>query len=416
MERSNEVEELLSVYSEIDLTKFISIIFDVPLQSIVNISNIHYESNFNGGLFISDKKISAPNFQPSYFTTLVNLVNQNKIDISETCGCAEINECVTSTNNCPGNSECVNTDGDFECYCNKGYHMEIKANDAILCSDVNECDENVAECHENSECVNTDGAYKCQCFTGYTGDGFSTGSGCNDRDECNLQIDNCVEMASCHNTVGSFLCKCPDGFAGNGGDEGCVDIDECLKHPCQLDASCRNTIGGFECECDLGFKEVDIGNGILECHDVNECTFETDKCHIMADCENTIGSYACTCKEGWNGDGLTCSEDICSLCDFDASCFDNACHCPVGLSGSGFQCRNFKTPIILRKQPRIENDVCVDPYVKLILEYKNVLVILMFPDKIWQPCLLLLHQHKIKVNLHVESNKVNFFGCDRFDF
>ena len=41
--------------------------------------------------------------------------------------------------------------------------------------------------------------------------------------------------------------------------------------------------------------------------DVNECTKGTHSCDVDAVCHNTRGSYHCTCKEGFYGDGKTCT-------------------------------------------------------------------------------------------------------------
>lgn len=41
--------------------------------------------------------------------------------------------------------------------------------------------------------------------------------------------------------------------------------------------------------------------------DQDECSAEDHNCNINADCVNTPGSYRCTCKEGFNGDGFSCS-------------------------------------------------------------------------------------------------------------
>lgn len=41
--------------------------------------------------------------------------------------------------------------------------------------------------------------------------------------------------------------------------------------------------------------------------DQDECSAEDHNCNLNADCVNTPGSYRCTCKEGFNGDGFSCS-------------------------------------------------------------------------------------------------------------
>ena len=40
-------------------------------------------------------------------------------------------------------------------------------------SDINECQENTDTCHDNAMCSNTEGSFDCQCNRGYTGDGIN---------------------------------------------------------------------------------------------------------------------------------------------------------------------------------------------------------------------------------------------------
>ena len=41
--------------------------------------------------------------------------------------------------------------------------------------------------------------------------------------------------------------------------------------------------------------------------DIDECRNSSYKCDQYANCINTVGSYNCSCKEGFTGDGLSCS-------------------------------------------------------------------------------------------------------------
>lgn len=62
------------------------------------------------------------------------------------------------------------------------------------------------------------------------------------------------------------------------------------------------------------------------CYDVDECTTCVDDCDYNAECFNTFGSFTCECQNGWEGDGLFCS-DVCSTgnnsCVANASCIMN---------------------------------------------------------------------------------------------
>ena len=48
---------------------------------------------------------------------------------------------------------------------------------------------------------------------------------------------------------------------------------------------------------------------IIKCcsTDKNECNTGSYECDVNADCVNTAGSYTCVCKQGYTGDGKTCS-------------------------------------------------------------------------------------------------------------
>lgn len=41
--------------------------------------------------------------------------------------------------------------------------------------------------------------------------------------------------------------------------------------------------------------------------DIDECSTNTHNCSLNANCTNTDGSFKCVCKEGFTGDGNSCS-------------------------------------------------------------------------------------------------------------
>ena len=46
----------------------------------------------------------------------------------------------------------------------------------------------------------------------------------------------------------------------------------------------------------------------ITCHlDIDECKDDNYVCDVNANCTNTYGSYNCTCKEGYTGNGRSCS-------------------------------------------------------------------------------------------------------------
>ena len=41
--------------------------------------------------------------------------------------------------------------------------------------------------------------------------------------------------------------------------------------------------------------------------DLDECCASVHHCDVNANCQNTPGSYLCSCKNGFIGDGRTCT-------------------------------------------------------------------------------------------------------------
>ncbi|XP_022794364.1 uromodulin-like isoform X2 [Stylophora pistillata] len=60
-----------------------------------------------------------------------------------------------------------------------------------------------------------------------------------------------------------------------------------------------------------------IGKAVLvycdmKMEDIDECKGDNPVCDVNAYCSNTYGSYNCSCKEGYTGDGRSCSQaDAC---------------------------------------------------------------------------------------------------------
>ena len=52
--------------------------------------------------------------------------------------------------------------------------------------------------------------------------------------------------------------------------------------------------------------------------DIDECSSDVDDCHNDANCTNTAGSFTCTCREGYTGNGTSCSGMLNWTCSGDA--------------------------------------------------------------------------------------------------
>ena len=109
----------------------------------------------------------------------------------------------------------------------------------------------------------------------------------------------------------------------------------------------------------------------------------------MALCANTDGAFECTCSDGFSGDGVTCSQNICNLCDDSASCVDDECKCPMGLSGSGIECRNHLVPVPINREPYSDGNpaTCNDQTIQKIQINGNTRIFLQNPTESWKSCI-----------------------------
>ena len=60
------------------------------------------------------------------------------------------------------------------------------------------------------------------------------------------------------------------------------------------------------CACHIGFE--DVNDDGTDCLDIDECLLETDNCHDNANCTNTEGSFECECLDGYEGNGVNCTD------------------------------------------------------------------------------------------------------------
>ncbi|XP_066022474.1 uromodulin-like [Pocillopora verrucosa] len=84
-------------------------------------------------------------------------------------------------------------------------------------------------------------------------------------------------------------------------------MNACKNKPCPRNAICQAGFSseGYRCVCVPGYTGEDCTE------DVDECNLGENKCDSNAECINTRGSYDCKCKEGFIGDGLTCTANGC---------------------------------------------------------------------------------------------------------
>ncbi|XP_041359103.1 sushi, von Willebrand factor type A, EGF and pentraxin domain-containing protein 1-like isoform X2 [Gigantopelta aegis] len=78
----------------------------------------------------------------------------------------------------------------------------------------------------------------------------------------------------------------------------------CVDRKCADKASSCNMAGTCHGGCQNGWKNPDC----TQFQDVNECRTGESTCDTNADCKNTPGSYTCICRDGYTGDGRTCTD------------------------------------------------------------------------------------------------------------
>ena len=57
----------------------------------------------------------------------------------------------------------------------------------------------------------------------------------------------------------------------------------------------------------FNFKPAYCVQSIISVVDIDECKTGSHNCNVNANCTNTVGGHYCTCKEGFAGDGRSCS-------------------------------------------------------------------------------------------------------------
>lgn len=242
-------------------------------------------------------------------------------------------------NHCPPNARCLysETSRVYECQCPPGFE-----GDGYECIEkpATECD----ICGNNAHCVNISTHDRlCVCDVGYHGDGFN----CRPNLSCSNNSD-CEYNAECrYDTIsGAYVCQCVDGYKKDENDACILDEHMCNGAVCVEHATCMwdESLGIDYCHCNEGYE----GSGVDKCVEIGRACNIANDCSIDAVCTMTEYGFECVCKEGFTGDGYTCTPEpncrnIPHLCDEHASCLvkndEYICECNAGYNGNGSYCQ-----------------------------------------------------------------------------
>lgn len=316
--------------------------------------------------------------------------------------CLDINEC--EEHPCHPSAECINLHGTYKCVCPQGTAGDPVGTGCLTphqCENHHDCPDSqscihfscadpcsLVDCGPNTICSVIDHVAGCQCQSGYIGDASGcfkveclTDNECPKDKYCNLESNKCASPCNrvncgygiCIAVKHNAVCQCHPGY-GLIGDT-CLDVDECLDHPCHSTAVCQNTEGSFYCSCPHGLVGDPIGLGCKlpgDCFADNDCPNSAscidNTCRNPCDIPNTCGHNAeclvrnhipeCRCAGQSSGNPkIECIRFECNYhsdCGPSHACFDNKCVDPCSVPnvcGQGADCSSLNHSAVCTCQP-----------------------------------------------------------------
>ncbi|XP_073972916.1 nidogen isoform X4 [Rhodnius prolixus] len=256
----------------------------------------------------------------------------------------------TCSEQCHHNAQCIYVPNEqsYKCMCQAGYE-----GDGLECRIMDlSCNESADYCHYNATCIHDDKSdrYICICKDGFEGDGTTCYPIVGPCDSLHCHPDaQCVFM----HEEQQYRCICPSGFEGDGYICQLVEFNrECEQdRDCGPNAHCYYNIynSRYNCACIYGYEKN--AKGVCE---LEEQKYVCSTCHENAVCVQRYGQHECICNEGYEGDGLECTEKIlgcdvlggCSQyadCLYSTSVSRYVCNCKEGYEGNGTHCESVVT-------------------------------------------------------------------------
>ncbi|XP_065178731.1 uncharacterized protein LOC135809326 [Sycon ciliatum] len=219
-------------------------------------------------------------------TIQCSVVNDNpEFTLPPTCD--DINECISSTDDCDSSATCTNTAGSFTCACNAGFY-----GNGTSCQGCTYTELNIVGVNRTTGQVT--------CATGYT------------RVEGN-SVATCLKNSTTGNWEGVGSCRalCSTPVIVNGVANGSVVVvaNSTADFYSSVVYTCN---GGYSLSSDRATIQCSVVNDNPEftlpprCDDINECASSAHNCDSSATCTNTVGSFTCACNAGFYGNGTSC--------------------------------------------------------------------------------------------------------------
>ncbi|MCP9264851.1 Nidogen-1 [Dirofilaria immitis] len=221
--------------------------------------------------------------------------NENVENQRPSCTNCLQNACESGRHLCKSpNMICIAVGRSYRCECVKGYQAEYD-NDADLgwkCIDVNECERGEYKCDHNAICVNLEGTFKCQCGVGYEGDGYLCRKVGTDDEKRPMNASGCLDHQECHQWGECIFgkdgkpgyCKCRGWYTGDGVHHCGPPTETEIKQIIIEDSQPRQICAGY-------------------------------KCDENAYCDSLSGHEQCICRNGYDGNGISCSIHVTDVTD-----------------------------------------------------------------------------------------------------
>ncbi|KAL1774739.1 stabilin-2 [Sigmodon hispidus] len=359
-------------FAQIDVTTLIS---TPHIRSMAN-QFIQFNITRNGqilanGVAVEETEITAKNgriytltgvlIPPSIIPILPHRCDETKREMKQgtcvSCSLIRWSKCPADseptalfTQKCVYSSKIQNLKSGCARYCNATVKIP-KCCSGFFGPDCNPCPGGFLNpCSGNGHCIDgLSGNGTCICKDGFQG------SRCQFCSNPNRYGPRCNQTCLCaHGTCDNRLDSdgaclpgtCREGTAGRFCDKKTSACGPYMQY-CHIHATCGYSNGKASCVCNEGYE----GDGIL-CSEKVSCmgSISGGGCSQNAECIRTgTGTHKCVCQQGWTGDGRDCVEINNCLLPGTGGCHDNAtclyvgpgqneCECKKGFRGNGMEC------------------------------------------------------------------------------